>query len=516
MINIVVYGKPRAFESHEYGFDVDNSTSVDNSFPEPILKPKKYQEMVLHYFSREDGCSGIEYYNRAKGYESERDGIVFGIALKTDHDFDITKVVDNILEQYWSDFASVLLNDEDRFSYSSILEILNGTKWSQEDISLIQGSVKRGSPSSPNKDICLLYAPDYDQIQNVESKLKEYADVYISYNLDIFKDPINSVVLNLTGGKIHTIKDGAIVELQEGNTSSTPSTRKRPIKWGVRNKEGKKNNIGSDKNNLKEINDDSNGNGEKNKRILIATITGIVAAVIAIVVMVFLHSGPQDDPKGGTGGNVGSPGSGSVGGPSSPSENENITVEFSQYNNPINNSFDLSGFKLNKPESSSIVMDDITVDVDKKDIVEIKKENGKTKLVVIKHPDVETTVTVTASYNNTVVGTQTYKIAKKEIENQRNPQNKTVEYQDVRIKYNIGNQQSWFPKGTKIDVTAEDKNGAKVSGNWILPSNVKHEGNINGNSITIWSDNAGEYNIRFEYNNNGKKEAQSTQFKVTR
>ena len=47
MINIVVYGKPRAFESHEYGFDVDNSTSVDNSFPEPILKPKKYQDLVV-------------------------------------------------------------------------------------------------------------------------------------------------------------------------------------------------------------------------------------------------------------------------------------------------------------------------------------------------------------------------------------------------------------------------------------------------------------------------------------
>lgn len=515
MINIVVYGKPRAFESHEYGFDVDNSTSVDNSFPEPILKPKKYQEMVLHYFSREDGCSGIEYYNRAKGYESERDGIVFGIALKTEHDFEITKVVDNILERYWSDFAGVLLNDEDRFSYSSILEILNGTKWSQEDISLIQGSVKQGSLSSPNKDICLLYAPDYDQIQKVESKLKEYADVYISYNLDVFKDPINSVVLNLTGGKIHTIKDGAIVELQEGNTSSTSSTRKKPIKWGGRNKEGKKNNIGSDKNNQNEINDDSNDNGEKNKRILIATITGIVAAVIAIVVIVLLHSGPKDDPKGGTGGNGGNQGSGSVGGSSSPSENENITVEFSQYNNPINNFYDLSGFKLNTPENSSIVKDDITIDVDKKDIVEIRKENGKTKLVVTKHPDVETTVTVTASHNNTIVGGQTYKIAKKENTDRQQSKKEPVEYENVSIKYSSGNQQRWFTKGTKINVTAEDKNGTKVPGKWILPSNVRHEGNLNGNSITIWSDNAGEYNIRFEYFSKGKPEAQSAQFKVS-
>ncbi|MCQ2337893.1 MAG: hypothetical protein MJ001_03075 [Paludibacteraceae bacterium] len=383
MINIVIYGKPRAFESHDFCFEgKDGSTFTDNSFHEPILKPKHFGEYVIHYFSK-NGYAGVECYNKAKGYECERDGIVFGIALKTDHDFSITKVKENILKPYWSDFASALLND-DRFIRPTILEILNGTKWDKNDSDNIKGSIEASPFHVPTKKMCLLYAPELDQISKVESQLKEYEDVYISANLDIFKDSINSVVLNLTQGRICTIENGTIVEIIEDNIKDT-DTRNRINWFGWRTRQTSGNN-------------DGDGNGEntgKNKTVV------FLGAIVVIVALLFatlkLWQAPDEGNQSG-GGNE----------PSSTPQSY-CRVSFKEYDGLIKEKLDLSPEIVKN--SGTVVMNDIEFRVDNSDNVDIEEADGHRILKVKIPPKNNLMVTVQAYYKETVVGSQQYLIA---------------------------------------------------------------------------------------------------------
>lgn len=519
MINIVIYGKPRAFESHEYGFDADNASAVDNSFPEPILKPKNYREMVLHYFSR-DGYSGLECYNRAKGYESERDGIVFGIALKTNHDFDITKVVDNVLVRYWSDFASVLLNEEERFAYPSILSVLNGTKWEEEDVLNIRSSIEQAPPRVPNKKICLLYAPEYDQICAVESQLKDYSDVYVSDNLDIFNDSINNVVTNLTGGKIHTIKDGTIVEYHKGNSSSTYFPRKDPYKWGGGKKtpKEKENNISSDLGTTGE----GGGDDSVNRKGMIAM--AIAAVIVACVVLFFVFRSPESEDVGSQKGTDITTTTGAGGGNASGtsltpslSEEENVKVEFKTYKNPIKQIYDITP-KFDKSENSSVVSGDITYEIDHSDIVKIKWDNNKLKLNVIKQPDNETTVTVIAKYNGKEVGSQQYIIAKKETATTQPPQNSG---RQIKIFEPITPYYEGTHNGNTVHsvlghekVTVKDAKGNNFSGgNWTIEDGIVYSGKTSDNPFEFWAKKAGVYTLKYTYtDNDGRQKTISCQF----
>lgn len=204
MTNFIVFGKPRAFESYEFVFDGD-TPSIENAHHEPILKPKRYEEPVLHYFARE-GFVGLEYYTRAKGVESERDGIVFGVAIKSASDFSITDTVSRVLHPYWNDFASALLDGGGRFVESSIINQLNNTQWSQSEIDKIQSTSLSNSVKKPQKNnILLLETPKFEDISLVESVVKEYSDVYLSRNSDIFKDPINDIVLKEANNQIYQI-----------------------------------------------------------------------------------------------------------------------------------------------------------------------------------------------------------------------------------------------------------------------------------------------------------------------
>lgn len=503
MINIVIYGKPRSFESHEYGFDVDNTTtSVDNSFPEPLLKPKNYQEMVLHYFSK-NGYSGIEIYNRAKGYESERDGIVFGIALKTDHDFDMTKVVDNVLMQYWSDFASVLLNDEERFASPSILEVLNGTKWGDEDVSIIRQSIGKEKFRTPNKKICLLYAPEYDCISVVESQLKEYGDVYISDNPDIFKDPINSVVLKITDGRIHTIKDNTIVEYKEGNnTSSTLPKRKEPYQWGKNKKKGPAE--GTSISNDDDYPPQGYGDNETKVKIKWKKIVAIAAALVTIIVLAFTLFKPNPDiiSDGAGQDNTG------AGGETSPNiVDTNVQVTFKQYGLPIEDELALRP-KPHLPKNSSIVSSDIEYEVDNPEIVElieVSKEKGTIILRVKKRPNNETTVTVYAKYNGKEIGHYTYRIAKKNSGSSPNQNNSKPAELNIKntgiekIVYLNSKMETNHKKGEKETVTAYGKNSTKLQGGkWLYDSECLGCDNPQNNPTKVWGKKAGKHTLTYE------------------
>ncbi len=520
MISIVIYGKPRAFESHEYGFDDDKTSSVDNSFPEPLLKPKNYEEMVLHYFAR-SGYSGIECYNRVKGFESERDGIVFGIALKTDHSFDITDVFDNILLRYWSDFASVLLNQDDAFLHASILDVLNGTKWDEEDVSLLQETIKQKPSQTPSKKICLLFAPQIEQISKVESLLKEYEDVYISANPDIFKDPINNVVFKLAKGKINTIEDGTIVEMvsESSLTSSGHSGKKTPYEWGGNRKDssgvsgGGATGKGKDASGISgggSVSKEKNwgvGSGKSTDEKGRGIRTVALFSVLVVLCGLFLILNPFGNKQ-----ESGSPGTDKGGGGQTPEAsvgvvggsivNNGVSVSFNPYKKDINKSLQLN-ISLSKPENSSVVSSDISVEHDHPDLVEIKEEDGKYFLKVKKNPESRTSVTVTARYSGQIVGQQTYGIAPRKKDPTTPTSSHKHQYEGIRIVYSQGSEQTYFSIGQKIDVTAKDSKGIIVrmdDGVWTLPDGIKNSSSNNSkrnNPITIWAIDAGMYKITY-------------------
>ncbi|MBQ6237430.1 MAG: hypothetical protein IJK07_04345 [Bacteroidales bacterium] len=512
MINIVVYGKPRAFESHEYGFDVDKTVADDNSFQEPLLKPQNYDEPVLHYFSR-SGYSGMEYYSRVNGFESERGGIVFGIALKTNHEFDAKQLVNDVLYQYRTEFAELLLTKEDdwRFKTPSVLDILKGTKWPDEDISIIKKPIRSGRPQTPNKKLCLLYAPEFDQIFDVEQQIKEYEDVYISSNSDIFKDPINNVVLKLANKKIYKIKDDKIVDFHNENTTSSIVKPQKPLKWGTVNKgtvEQDSNESSSNDIIYDDKEEERKGIGLNRKTMI---LLGIVVSAIILLLVLFLKpknekENEQTPSKTETiGGSGGSTASGRMA-----TNEDSVSVTFKPWDQPINESCAIIP-TLNKSPNSSIISSDINYSIDHTDIVKLEKiENeNKYKLKVLHKPDNETVVTVVAEYKGTEVGRQQYIIARKPTTDHKI--DKMKDEQSITILYNNGQNTSdyWFPIGGNVEISAVDKNKKIIKKvQWHFPPEIKSVNeNTNINPITISLKTSGTYS--FSVSRNGTTLASS-------
>ena len=90
MVEVVVFGKPRSFESYEFDFGVHLVQEVENSHHEPIIKPIGYNDVILHYYQK-DGIAGWEVYRRCQGYDSDRPGIIFGVGIKSDKDFEVVR-----------------------------------------------------------------------------------------------------------------------------------------------------------------------------------------------------------------------------------------------------------------------------------------------------------------------------------------------------------------------------------------------------------------------------------------
>lgn len=415
MANIVVFGKPRAFESYEYVFDGDNQ-SVENVHREPILKPKRYDEAILHYFAR-DGYAGLEYYTRAKGFESERDGIVFGVSMKSSSDFNISKTVFKLLQPFWLDFASALLDDNNRFVEDSITNQLKSTKWSQSEIDTICSTSLSNPIQAPTKGLLLLVSPQLDDIKSVEHAIKEHGDVYLSGNIDIFKDPINEIVLKEADNQIHQIQDGKIVPVTESpqpdqQSSSQQSVfgriAKLPI-WG--NNQNAKKKIGSNRRKI-----DSYGIAPIQKRAI-----AIVAAIV-LAVFITYHFWP-DNPKPAEN----QPHNGQVA-PDTEIAMENSSddlqdadaatehlvdnihataVKLASYSAPIREKLNLRPQIL--PENCSSVASDISFTVSNDSFVHIDTENYW--LVVDKRPRTDTKVKVEAYINGELLGSEDYTIA---------------------------------------------------------------------------------------------------------
>ncbi len=235
MKKIIVFGKPRSFESYEFEFDDNSATNNKaNSHIEPLLKPTQNQA-VLHYFVK-DGCVCLEFYNYAKAFDTDRQGCIFGVGIKTDKDLNLSYTINKVLIPFWKVFAGAFLNENDNFSDSTIIDALQVTKFGEEERHLIGNTTNNMLYVKPEKNKVLLLVADLDEIKVVESQIKKYSDIYIAGNQEIFKDDINKL-LRSKNNLIYEIKEGAIRPLEEKRTSE--SIKEKTFSWGKKRPNGK-------------------------------------------------------------------------------------------------------------------------------------------------------------------------------------------------------------------------------------------------------------------------------------
>jgi len=385
MINIVVFGKPNSYESYEYEFDGESFQNKENTHLEPAIKPQNFNDIVLHYYSK-DGIIGCELYTRCYGYSSERQGIIFGVGLKSDHDFEIIEAIEKLLKPFWSDLASVFLDSSNKYISPSIVNSLKNTQWSDDEIQLVT-SIKKNveAPKAKYHDgILLLVASEMSKINDVESKIKEFSDVYIVSNAEVFKEPNNQSVLNKQAGdKIFQIEDKTIKQIS-GAQSPSDGKKKLP-QWdkGGSSKQPFTTN-GDDKTGGETGGTIGNGGGSVKhpydwKKIM--TRVGLAAAIILVACLIFkpfIHKqGEQKDTI-----------------VLSPSQDINKELIICN-NNKESYTWEIEGSGKN--------------------YVEIDQTGQKVIIKLIQQPNKDKDITITVKSGSTQIGQQSYKIRKKEL-----------------------------------------------------------------------------------------------------
>ncbi len=233
MIDIVVFGKPRAFESFEFEFEGKRLQFPENSHTEPSIRPKNFDEPIFHYF-RKDGIACWEVYRRCRGFDNDRSGIVFGIGIKSDRDFGLADSLGSILMPYWEVFAQAFLDQNNKFQFESIVGFLKTTKWGTDDEEKVRSKFSNhthqvgGLAESP----LLLAVPDINELNSFENTIKEYTDVYLASRPDIFQDSINrDVLMKRANNVIHIINEGTIVKLDTESGGKEKEKEGNNRKW---------------------------------------------------------------------------------------------------------------------------------------------------------------------------------------------------------------------------------------------------------------------------------------------
>jgi hypothetical protein len=421
MTNIVVYGKPRRFESYEYSFGSNVATTPEDTHREPVLKPKRYDDAVLHYFVKDD-YAGLEYYTRAKGFDGDRDGLVFGLALKSDQDFNLTDTVENVLMPFWEDLAGALLDNNNKFCTDNILNTLRSTQWSADEIHTIQSTAKHTPIKQPNKELLLLVAPDVAEISKFEVQIKDFSDVYIADNSEIFKDPINNIVLQAANNQIFIITNDTITQLIETKQGGDGVKKKRATMWG-----SKKNGEGSHNGHSTSGNDDGvgfgNGHGNRNKTgyNLVKKALIVIVFIVPIICVILFFSGsfkscsnPEFDGNGsGSGGET--PSSEAV--EQSKEAQETFvanSVQLQPLNAAIKHSWNLKPTPLYNGSAEQCLTQASEISLELLGAgTEFVTIEGTTLKVGTEKPTTDTKVTVIAKLNSTELGRQEYTIAKR-------------------------------------------------------------------------------------------------------
>ena len=175
----------------------------------------------------------MELYTPCEGFDSARAGIIFGVGLKTNYDFRLTEVL-ALLGRYWEDLASAFINDNNKFVSESIVDSLRETEWSDEEIAEIRNIVKPNIIANTRlkKELLLLVANATSDIDEVETSIKKYADVYIANDKSLFKDSINRTAFEKqANSQIYTISGGKIVKDEGGGNVNNKKDRKAMPKF---------------------------------------------------------------------------------------------------------------------------------------------------------------------------------------------------------------------------------------------------------------------------------------------
>lgn len=212
--SIVFFGKPNSFESYE--FKVDGITK--NNHAEPKLKLNQDQKDILHYYHKDDFYY-LELYGFANAFNSGRSGIVIGVCLKSDKQFELSDKNISVLVKLLGFFKKKVLSGV-MFNSTSLGKYIETFDIHKDEIYQAIDYRTTGSSQLIN-NLALLFLEDYEnKIQFIGEEIINYADIYISSNKDIFGNPLNNGVFYEANNLFHVVSDGKIIECKEQKKKS--------------------------------------------------------------------------------------------------------------------------------------------------------------------------------------------------------------------------------------------------------------------------------------------------------
>ncbi|MDR1383772.1 MAG: hypothetical protein LBJ67_08010 [Planctomycetaceae bacterium] len=512
MKNIVVFGKPKAFESYEYEFEEQSAVKNENTHIEPYIKPLRQKEAILHYYAKDDYVC-YEYYAHTKGFDSDRVGSVFGVGVKANRDINLFVAQNCVLLPFCKDLSNSFLHNDNSFNSQSIINKLSKTVWSEDEQQTI-GDVVNAIPfPTPNKELLLLVVSDFAEVSNIENKIKEYSDVYITNNQDIFKDDNNSLYLKRSNSQIFTVENGNIVLFAKKTKKEEDNGRKE-----FKRSSDKKENGETERKEFEEGKDsDENSNSSRDNPLptptswLKPTTTKIVGTLaVCLIILFFVLKNCR--------------GNGNTGGGADTGDTHTVTptqsfvansVQLASHNGPIEKSLNLNPKPLYNGTDKTITL---------KSEIQLQLLGGAncaeiqgTTLKVTSRPDNDTKVTVIAKLGDVELGRQDYTIAKKEVVTPPPPANSESKYASGSVTIHFDknrNKNTLFSVGDTIIAVTKSHSDTCRYGEWTFSDGLAVVNNQQ-NSVTLKCKNAGRSTLTFCFTNtNGAKETAAVSITV--
>jgi hypothetical protein len=207
--SIILFGKPDSFESYELA--TTGVKRIFDSFIEPEIKVSQSQNYVYHQFIN-DGFSYLQIYSFAQAYQSGREGIVIGVAFKSDTLIDLSNENLNTLKSILESFKNKAL-DGIEFKSNSLDKTVQ--EFYQEALSYTEKiKYKNNSLSKSINQSLLLFLPNLDSgLKNLRNEINLLKDVYISSNKEVFTASINIKYLYTVENKFYTLNsENKIIE----------------------------------------------------------------------------------------------------------------------------------------------------------------------------------------------------------------------------------------------------------------------------------------------------------------
>lgn len=201
--SIILFGKPDSFESYELA--TNGVKRIFDSFIEPELKVSQNQNYVYRQFIN-GGFSYLQIYSFAQAYQSGREGIVIGVAFKSDTLIDLSNENLNTLKSILESFKTKAL-DGIEFKSNSLDKTVQ--EFYQEALSYTDKlKYKNNNLSKSINQTLLLFLPNLESgLKNLRNEINLLKDVYISSNKEVFTASINIKYLYTVENKFYTLNN---------------------------------------------------------------------------------------------------------------------------------------------------------------------------------------------------------------------------------------------------------------------------------------------------------------------